>query len=71
MFKLNSSNIDALGIALRNQTDASDREWNAIMQQAKDQMAAGQTEVDSITVGGTLTVNFEQTDPLVISLTRS
>lgn len=70
MFTLNSANIDALGTALSKQTDATDREWNAIMQQAKDMMAAGQTEIDSLVIPNVLTVKFEQDDPLVISLTR-
>jgi len=74
MFTLNQSNIDKLGVALSKQTDATDREWSAIMQTAKDQMAAGKTQIDSIIIGSPgsmITVNFQQDDPLVISLTRS
>jgi len=70
MFTLNSANIDALGAAISKQTDATDREWNAIMEQAKSLMAQGQTEINSLVVPDVLTVNFVQNNPLVISLTR-
>jgi hypothetical protein len=70
MFTLNSANLEALGTALSKQTDVTDREWNAIIQQAKTLMALGQTQISSLVLPNVLTVNFVQNDPLTITLTR-